>query len=113
MDESHVQIATLLRVPTDMEAAMIVSNLAAEDIDATTTGDFTAGFRAEAPGQVSILVRKGDLERARKILEELKVDPQEASHPSPESTSKSLLLIAIVALAAGAWIVLSWLGNWD
>ena len=62
---------TLLSVPNDLEAAMIVSALAAHQVDATTSGEFTSGFRAEAPGEVKVLVRRCDLERARRVLREL------------------------------------------
>ena len=69
MLDPNNQPETLMRVGNEMEAAMIVSTLAAENIDATSTGDFTAGFRAEAPGDVSVLVRSSDLDRARKALD--------------------------------------------
>jgi hypothetical protein len=62
---------TLVSVPSDLEAAMIVSALAAHEVDATTSGEFTAGFRAEAPGEVKVLVRRSDLERARQVLGDL------------------------------------------
>ncbi len=39
-------------------------------IRAFAAGGYTAGFRAEAPGDVKILVKQADLDRARKALAE-------------------------------------------
>jgi len=66
---------SLLSVPNDFEAAMVVSALAAHEVDATTSGEFTSGFRAEAPGDVKVLVRQRDLGRAREVLDELENEP--------------------------------------
>jgi len=60
------------KVRNEIEAAAIVTALAAEGIEATTTGEYTSGFRAEAPGQVSVVVRNADLVRAEQILAEFK-----------------------------------------
>ena len=62
----------LMRVPNDMEAAIIVNALATHGIRATATGGFTAGLRAEAPGDVQIYVRGADAETAREILQQLR-----------------------------------------
>lgn len=68
---------TLVSVPDELEAAMIVSALAAHGIDASTTGSFTAGFRAEAPGEVQILVRASELEKAQTALKAVQSDQPE------------------------------------
>lgn len=59
----------LVSVPSEIEAAAIVTALAEEGIEATATGGFTAGFRAEAPGLVNVLVRGEDYATALKVLE--------------------------------------------
>ena len=61
-------IRKLLRVSHEVEAAAIVTALAAQGIKASTTGSFTAGFRAEAPGYISVIVRRDDLDSARQVL---------------------------------------------
>ncbi len=61
----------LLSVPNEVEAAGIVTALAAYDIWATTTGGFTSGFRAEAPGYVQVIVKQADLDRAKRALAEI------------------------------------------
>jgi hypothetical protein len=61
-----------------VEAAAIVTALDAHGVRATVTGSFTAGFRAEAPGMVNVLVRQEDLARARQVLSDL---AQEPDHP--------------------------------
>ena len=67
-------LAKLTSVPTEVEASVIVAALAERNIRATTTGEFTAGFRAEAPGWVQILVAEDDLQRAKEILQEVGED---------------------------------------
>jgi hypothetical protein len=62
----------LVAVPNDIQAAAIVNALADRGIQATVTGSYTSGFRAEAPGWISIVVRRMDLDLARQTLAELK-----------------------------------------
>lgn len=63
----------LTRVPTEGEAAAIVSALADRGIHASTTGGFTAGFRAESPGEINIIVKHLDLEPAREALKNIEL----------------------------------------
>jgi hypothetical protein len=51
-----------------MEAGIIVGALEEEGIKGVMSGIYTAGFRAEAPGWVKILVAERDVERAQAIL---------------------------------------------
>jgi hypothetical protein len=55
-----------------IEAGAIVTSLEAEGIETTTTGLYTSGFQAEAPGPVRVVVRQSQADKARHILEELK-----------------------------------------
>lgn len=66
------RVEKLTTVFTDFEAAAIVAALESEGIRARAVGGYTAGFRAEAPGSVSVLVSETDLERAKAVLEELR-----------------------------------------
>jgi hypothetical protein len=61
-----------------IEAAAIVTALEAEGITTTTTGSYTSGFQAEAPGPVQVVVRQSQAEKALAILERLE-DEAEAS----------------------------------
>jgi Putative prokaryotic signal transducing protein len=61
----------LTTAPTDMEAAAIVSALDAHGIQAITTGGYIAGFRAEAPAVVNVIVRHEDLARAKQVLADI------------------------------------------
>jgi hypothetical protein len=63
-------IDPLTSAATEPEAAMIVGALSRQGIDAVAEGGLTSGLRAEAPGQVRILVRHEDIDRARKVIEE-------------------------------------------
>ena len=58
----------LASVVTELESAMIIEALRDEGIDATAEGALTSALRAEAPGEVNIIVRHADVERARDFL---------------------------------------------
>jgi hypothetical protein len=58
----------LTSAPNEMEAGIIVGALEEEGIKAAMSGVYTAGFRAEAPGWVQVLVAVKDLPRAQAIL---------------------------------------------
>lgn len=60
------------RFESEIEAAGVLSALAEHGISATTTGSHTAGFRTEAPGDVSVVVRHCDLPRALEVISEAK-----------------------------------------
>jgi|CXWL01.1.fsa_nt_gi hypothetical protein len=55
-----------------IEAGAITTALEAEGIKATTTGSYTSGFQAEAPGPVRVVVRQSQAAQALHILEQLK-----------------------------------------
>ena len=62
----------IARVPTDFEAAAIVSALEAAGIKAMAVGGHTAGFRAEAPGDVTVVVPEDEAEQAEAVLAEFR-----------------------------------------
>ena len=68
-DPNNPEVLTSVR--TDVEAAAIVGALAVRGIEASTTGGYTAVFRAEAPGYVNVIVKYGDLDRAKHALAEI------------------------------------------
>ena len=55
----------------EMEAGAVVNELISRGIHAQTSGEMVAGFRAEVPGDVKILVPEEQLERARIDLAQL------------------------------------------
>ncbi len=65
---------TLVVVSSDFEASLIVQELAGCEIEAIATGDHTAGFRADAPGSVTIFVKNSDLEKAKLVMAEYEQD---------------------------------------
>jgi hypothetical protein len=71
---------SLADVDSEIEAGAIVSALEAAGIEARIVGDFTSGFRAEAPGQVSVVVREADAERASSILAELHAENEDSDN---------------------------------
>ena len=48
--------------------ALEVAALTEQGVQAMTVGDFTAGFRAECPGEVGVYVRRADLSAAQSAL---------------------------------------------
>ena len=62
----------LVSVPNEIEAAAILGALGDVGIEGHAVGGYTAGFRAEAPGMVQIVVKQADFERARETLEALR-----------------------------------------
>ncbi len=71
MAKHSERLVLLESTPTEMEAGIIVAALEEAGIQATMTGAHTAGFCAEAPGWVKILVAEGDLLQARTILRDV------------------------------------------
>lgn len=60
---------------TEIEAAAIAAVLDGAGIAVEVVGGLTSGFRAEAPGEVRILVHRADLEQAREVLRERSAAP--------------------------------------
>jgi hypothetical protein len=71
LDDSDEPVL-LTSAPNEMEAGIIVGALEEEGIKAAMSGVYTAGFRAEAPGWVKILVAEHDLARAQAILADVR-----------------------------------------
>jgi hypothetical protein len=81
MGDPHAP-CTLLSAANEIEAGDIVTALAAYDVQAFTVGDFTSGFKAEAPGSVQVLVRRCDLDRAEQALAEIRENEGEVDWSS-------------------------------
>jgi len=63
------ELVVLQSVPSEAQANLIAAALERAGIEAAIEGALTAAFRAEAPGEVKIIVRKSDLEKAKEALE--------------------------------------------
>jgi hypothetical protein len=63
-------LLVLRRVPDELTGLLIVGDLESQGIPATVIGGLTAQLRAEAPGLVSVMVRRCDLARAEALLAE-------------------------------------------
>ena len=66
----------LCRTATEVEAGVIVNALSDMGIRALAVGGFTAGFIAEAPGDVSVLVSQSDLKSAQAALQTIQHSEQ-------------------------------------
>lgn len=69
--QDQEQLAVVATAANELEAGMIVAALERHGIRARASGVLTAGFRAEAPGRVRILVRESELERAEEVLDQV------------------------------------------
>jgi hypothetical protein len=85
MPENHDRLEVLSRVANDVEASLIVQRLADYGITASAVGGFTSGFRAEAPGDVAILVKQDDLARAKSVLASIRQEHL-AEHAADDET---------------------------
>lgn len=85
---------------------MIVAALEEQGIEAHVTGEFTSGFKAEAPGNVKILVSDADLAKAARILSDFgdqgDVDTTEAEDHSGltfRSFCRKTVIVGLVVMA--------------
>ena len=77
MTHQSQHIVLLTSTPIEVQASIIVAALEESGIKATMSGGAIAGFRAEPPGWVQVLVVEEDLPRARVALEELRRESDE------------------------------------
>lgn len=103
-------LVILAELSTDMEASMIIAALEREGIEAFMKGEFTAGFRAEAPSWPKVEVRESDYERARAILDSFEAT-QEAVVVESDSRQESFgwkTICAIIALIEAIGLLVYW-----
>ncbi|TWT32255.1 hypothetical protein KOR34_40170 [Posidoniimonas corsicana] len=72
MDNPTEHIEPLVSLPTEAQAMIVVGALESEGIKSTAVGGYTAGFKAEAPGWVQVMVSEEDLPVAQNTLAKLK-----------------------------------------
>ena len=77
MADHSTQPVLLTTVLNEAEAAVLLAALDARGIEAEMVGGLTSGFKAEAPGNVSILVAQNRLEEARRALAEIEAEARE------------------------------------
>lgn len=63
------KLAVLGHYAHELEATPVLAALAAAKIQATSSGEFTAAFRAEAAGEVVVWVLEHDLDRAVDVVQ--------------------------------------------
>lgn len=94
MSTATDSLTVVTSVPEEVGAAAIVGLLAEHGIKAIAIGGTTAGFRAEAPGQVQVVVAEADHARATAIVREQSrriggVDLEELGEPEEETSEAS------------------------
>ena len=68
VEKKNQRTVVVARVPTEPEAALIVAQLKNAGIRAGLVGALTSTFRAEAPGEVKVIVLEEDAEKAVEFL---------------------------------------------
>ena len=102
----------------DIEAQLITNLLADAGIEAMVTGGSLAGFRAEAPANVCVVVRAHDADAAREALAEARpaIEDTEVGDDSPSDTeasqARAVDVIFPAVLLLGAVTTLGLLGWW-
>lgn len=74
--EPHENLVVICSARHEAEAAVIVNALANAGVTSKTHGEFTAGFRAEAPGEVKILIHPSDVGAAKAVLKDIETDEE-------------------------------------
>ena len=74
MNMDGQELRTLTQVDNELQGSLIVAQLKEAGIHATLTGVFTAGFRAEAPGYVDVVVEEKDLDKAKQVLKTIELE---------------------------------------
>ena len=69
MSDPHKTVK-LTETLTEADAILICDALAEQGVRAVYNGDMVAGFRAEAPGMVRVLVRADEFDLAKRLLAE-------------------------------------------
>jgi len=121
-DTRHADPATRLvaiaHPRDDIEAQLITNLLADAGIEAMVTGGSLAGFRAEAPANVCVVVRAHDADAAREALAAVRpaIDDAEVGDDSPSDIEapqgRALDVIFPAVLLLGAVTTLGLLGWW-
>lgn len=102
----------------DIEAQLITNLLAEAGIEAMVTGGVLAGFRAEAPANVCVVVRSADADAAREALAAVRptIEDTEVGDDSPADTQapkgRALDVVFPAALILGALSTLGIFGWW-
>ena len=102
----------------DIEAQLITNLLADAGIEAMATGGSLAGFRAEAPANVCVVVRGADADAAREVLAAARptIDEADVGDDSPADTQapkgRALDVVFPAVLLLGTVTTLGLLGWW-
>ena len=77
MTSESSDLEILVMVSNEVEAAVIVGALQEKGVHAVATGGYISGFKAEAPGDVKILVRHNEADEARRMLDQIRQEQSE------------------------------------
>jgi len=116
--DADTRLIAIAHPRDDIEAQLITNLLADAGIEAMVTGGSLAGFRAEAPANVCVVVRAHDADAAREAIAEARptIDDTEVGDDSPSDIEapqgRALDVIFPAVLLLGAVTTLGLLGWW-
>jgi hypothetical protein len=116
--QPDTRLVTVAHPRDDIEAQLIVNLLADAGIEAMATGGSLAGFRAETPADVCVVVRATDAEGAwnamaavRPVIDDALVGDD--TPPEPEASRGGIFVwFSAAALVVGSISLLAFFGWW-
>ena len=69
--DSHDNLVVIRSVRNEAAATVIVNALSEAGVTSKTAGEFTAGFRTEALGNVKVLIQPSDVGKANAVLDNI------------------------------------------
>ena len=103
--DKNVSLVKLTTAATEWQADRIVDRLREEGIAASATGGFTAGFRAEAPGMINVLIDSRDIHRALQVVQAIEQDRCDRSRQIERGAAQSHPRHDHFSLVAGLIVV--------
>lgn len=76
MPNDQDKLVTLAFLAGEIEATLLADELKSQGIPAEASGTLTAGFRAEAPGSVKVLVHENNLAAAKQVMDDYHASKQ-------------------------------------
>lgn len=108
MSAKHDQLVTLSVLDNEIEAQLLVNLLKENGIAAVATGGVTSAFRAEAPGDVRVLIKQDCLSQARSVLAEFELET--APTRTDEKVESEDYVSSLTRFGIWSWLVIALIG---
>lgn len=88
--DQHPEPVIIGKYPTEFEAALVKNMLAEVGIPSELVGAFTAGFRAETPGMVQVMVPGQFADEAKAMLNEFNEQADKQTDEQSDEEGESI-----------------------